>query len=389
MSVLRCRACGNEYEPSLTGQLAEQPCPRCGERPGTDRYQPNSEQKPGSDGEAEQALIGPDGKPLPKKTDRGQDPSTGSVIAGYKLEKRVGDGATSAVYKAIDPANLEPVAVKVLSADQSGDHEAIERFSREARLARRIKHPNLVRVHGSGVDDHTGTHYLVMDLVEGVTLEALVAKQGRLPWRQALEFVFQVAQAVDALRRHGCVHRDIKPANILVADGVAKLTDLGFVKPISEAPNDRDALIMGTPAYMAPEQAIDAREATHAADVYALGATLFHALTGKAPFSGADGDAIMQSVLRDPTPSARELVPELPESIDLLVRWAMAKDPAKRPPDASTFSRAIENILGNPENTGTIKRARRRVELPLMHMLLVALVAAAMGALLVLLIVKH
>jgi serine/threonine-protein kinase len=384
MALLRCRACAHEYEPTA----ADQPCPRCGERPGTDSYRPDSAEPQANPESPAQALQGPDGAPPPpsnrKTTER--DPSTGAVIAGYRLEQRVGDGATSAVYKAIGQDSGEQVAVKVLSADQLSDQEAIERFSREARLARRIKHPNLVHVHRSGVDDHTGTHYLVMDLIEGETLEAMIRRQGRLRWRQALEFIFQVAQAVEALERHGCVHRDIKPANILVSEGVAKLTDLGFVKPTSEAPNDRDALIMGTPAYMAPEQAVDAREATHSADVYALGATLYHALAGQPPYTGRDGDEIIAKVMRqEPTP-LRELAPDVPESAAMLVRWAMAKDSGKRPQDAAEFSRAIHSVLGNPENTENIKRARRRSSMLVLQMLVVALFAAVVGALLVLLI---
>jgi serine/threonine-protein kinase len=384
MALLRCRACSHEYEPTA----GDQPCPRCGERPGTDSYRPDSE-APGSGAHPElppQALQGRDGAPPPARKTTDRDPSTGAVIAGYRLEQRVGDGATSAVYKAIGQDSGEQVAVKVLSSTQLADQEAIERFSREARLARRIKHPNLVHVHRSGVDDHTGTHYLVMDLIEGETLEGLIRREGRLRWRQALEFVFQVAQAVDALQRHGCVHRDIKPANILVSEGVAKLTDLGFVKPTSEAPNDRDALIMGTPAYMAPEQAVDAREATHAADVYALGATLYHALSGNPPFTGKDGDDIIAKVMRQEPPPLREVAPDVPESAAMLVRWAMSKDPAKRPKDAAELSRALQTVLGNPENTDNIKRARRRSSMIVLQMLVVALFAAVIGGMLVLLI---
>jgi serine/threonine-protein kinase len=381
MAHLVCRACAHEYD----NEKADTPCPRCGERPGSDTFPTpaNEAGEPALQQKTERRAS------TRSSTKSDKDPSTGSVIAGYKLEQRVGDGATSAVYKAIDPASAEQVAVKVLSVRQSQDSEAIERFSREARLARRIKHPNLVHVRDSGVDHLSGAHYLVMDFVAGETLEALIRREGPLPWRQALEYVFQVAQAVDLLRRHGCVHRDIKPANILIADGVAKLTDLGFVKPVSEAPNDHDALIMGTPAYMAPEQAIDAREATHAADVYALGATLYHALTGSAPFSGSDGDEIMQRVLKERPPPPLELAPELPESVDMLVRWAMSKDPQQRPIDAAAFGRSIAGILGNPENTDTILRARRRWPLGLLPFIAVAIAAAAIGVVATLLLSRR
>ncbi len=385
---LRCVSCDHDY----SGEDARTPCPRCG-KPATDSYRPaparaRARASDGTIGEGSGSGAAAIEAPTkdPSTSARHLEPGPGTMVNGYRLEERVGDGATSAVYRAIDPKNDAKVAVKMLSAKDSGDHEALERFSREARLARRIKHPNLVHVHDSGVDDQTGRHYLVMDLVEGETLAEMIERERRLGWRQALEFVYQIAQAVDLLRRHGCVHRDIKPANILIADGVAKLTDLGFVKPVSESPNDRDALIMGTPAYMAPEQTVDAREATHAADVYALGATLYHALTGQAPFGGGTADQIMAKVQRETPTPPRVLVPSLPESVELLVTWSMAKDPSKRPPDANAFSRSIGVILGNPDNTDNIKRARARVTRPLVQVVVVVVSAGILAALFVLLL---
>ncbi len=338
-------------------------CPQCGCAPVGDDYQP--------DVQASDTATAP-----------GKDPGTGKVVAGYRLEKRVGDGATSAVYKAItqNDATADAVAVKVLSNRESHDHDALERFSREARLARRIKHPNLVHVHASGIDDSSGAHYLVMDLVEGETLEAIIQREGRLPWRQAVEYVFQVAQAVDHLRRHGCVHRDIKPGNILIAQGVAKLTDLGFVKPVSEGPIADETLVMGTPSYMAPEQCVDARQATHAADVYALGATLFHAITGRLPFVGADAEAIMLSVQRDPPPSARSLVADLPKAVDQLIAWALEKRPERRPENAAAYARAMTMVLSNPDTRAWISRARLKHRRRALTIAAIALGAAALIA---------
>jgi serine/threonine protein kinase len=341
-AMVRCVVCGREYE-------AEQPldpCPHCAPGPS-----PRSTT-------ADEARGGTRAFGHNLRFARPKDPTTGSIVAGYTLQERVGDGATSAVYRALDDKGT-PLAVKVLSGNQSGDHEALERFNREARLARRIKHPNLVRVHESGQDEKSGAHYLVMDLVEGETLATLIGRNQRIPWRSALELMYQITQAVALLHKHGCVHRDIKPSNILIADGVAKLTDLGFVKPSSEVPNDRDLLIMGTPAYMAPEQAVDAREATPASDVYAIGATLYHALTGQPPFSSADGVDIMGRILREIPPSPAELVDQLPPSVDMLVCWAMRKDPQTRPADASTLCQAMQRILSNPSNALGIARARR------------------------------
>jgi len=336
--MARCIRCGLEYEV----EQPLDPCPRCTRLSTPAPSSASSRRSTGHN----------------LRQARAKDPTTGSVIAGYKLQERVGDGATSAVYRALDDHGT-PLAVKVLSGTQNRDSDTLERFNREARLARRIKHPNLVRVHDSGKDEHSGAHYLVMDLVEGETLASLIKRQDRLAWRQALELIFQVTQAVALLHKHGCVHRDIKPSNILVADGVAKLTDLGFVKPINEVPNDQDLLIMGTPAYMAPEQAVDAREATAVSDVYALGATLYHALTGEAPYQSIDGEDIMGRILRETPPPVGDLVDDVPHSVELLVAWAMSKDPQARPADASTLCLAMQRVLGNPANSLVIARAQR------------------------------
>ena len=365
--MARCPVCKLEF----AAQQADERCPRCA-RTGRDLAQDD-----------ETAYL-PQEAPVAAGAHAAgrHDPTTGTVIAGYRLTERVGDGATSSVYRAIGERDTPPVAVKVLSSRQDGDQEALERFNREAKLARRIKHPNLVRVHDSGQDEATGAHYLVMDLVEGRTLEAIIKEQGPLPWRQALELMYQITQAVAQLHKHGCVHRDIKPSNILIDKGVAKLTDLGFVKPVNEIPNDQDALIMGTPPYMAPEQTIDAREATHAADVYALGATLYHALTGQPPFGKGDTSKILERIRRAEPAPPETLVKGLPRSVCHLVQWSMEKNPRSRPADAATLCLAIERILGNPENMQSIERARLRSWIeqywlwPLVGALLLAMVLA-------------
>jgi eukaryotic-like serine/threonine-protein kinase len=337
--LLRCDACEHEY----TADRVEVPCPRCGV---VDRA--SYREAPAT------------------------EPGTGAIVGGYRLEKRVGDGATSSVYKAIDPARDGTVAVKVLSRSEAVDREAIERFTREARLARRLKHPHLVHVHDSGVDDETGAHYIVMDLVEGLSLDALVERDGPLPWRRAAEFVCQVAAAVEHLHGHGCVHRDIKPGNILIGDGVAKLTDLGFVKPESESPKENETLIMGTPSYMAPEQVVDAREAGPAADVYALGATLFFAVTGRAPFQGANAEEIMGKVEKERPVSVTTLATGLPPPLASLIEWAMAKDVGDRPESATSFAQSLAAIVADPRATSALARRHRHHPLAMAAMLLIA-----------------
>jgi serine/threonine-protein kinase len=278
------------------------------------------------------------------------DKLVGQVIGGCRLERRLGAGALGAVYEATQTSLNRRVAIKLLSSKAAQNETLVKRFRREARLAAQIQHANVVAVYDHGFD--RGVHFLIMEFVDGGTLANRIEESGRLPWRQAAAVLVQVGQALALLKEHGIVHRDIKPANILVtADGVAKLADLGLARQEDPGEGEQSLLtmrgtMMGSPAYMAPEQARDAATASHPADVYSLGATFYHAVTGQPPFRGRNLMEIVQQVLDQPPTPPRELVPDLPQGIEDLILLLLEKAPEDRPQDpaemVATATRAID-----------------------------------------------
>ena len=227
-----------------------------------------------------------------------------------------------------------PVAIKTLPP-----HLAVmgagfdQRFITEARTAAKINHANVVRVYDAGDDD--GVQYLVMELVEGGSVQDLLDENdGPLPPERAVAIALQVAHALAAAAKYGIVHRDIKPDNIMLdKDGTAKLSDLGLAKEIEglDGPSlTGTGMAMGSPSYMAPEQAEDAKSVDVRADIYSLGASLYHMATGKVPFSGTSSLSVMLKHISEPLPDPREKNPALPENVCGIIRKMMAKKPDDR-----------------------------------------------------------
>lgn len=304
------------------------------------------------------------GKPLSAKP---PDPLVGRTIGGCKLIKRIGMGAMAVVYEAEQLSSKQPVAVKMLTGEASKDEENGRRFAREAELCMGIKHPNIVAVQSHGCENKI--FFMIMELVDGETMEALIDQQGAVPWRQVAHLILQIAQALDHLDKLGIIHRDIKPGNILLTKGgVAKLLDLGFAKKLGDGDSDRmraqqseltmQGVSMGSPAYMPPEQVLDAKNADVTADIYSLGATFFHAITGQTPFNGKTAYEIMEKVLRQPPPQANKLVPGTPKAISQLIEWTMQKDPILRPAAAADFIRELEVAMFAPDDSKRIKKLR-------------------------------
>ena len=292
------------------------------------------------------------------------DPLVGRTIAGYQLLKRLGVGAHAAVYEARPLAGGNAAALKMLTREAAQDQENIQRFTREAELAASLDHPHLVKVFGHG--EERGIYWMAMELVAGSSLEDILDSKGRLEWKAACHLIQQIAQALGYLAVRDIIHRDVKPANILLTrSGTAKLADFGFAKDLNCAPGEAAqggltmaGMAMGSPAYMAPEQVLDAKTATAKSDLYGLGASLYHAICGDTPFTGKNAYQVMESVLKDAPTPPRHLVADLPEGICALLDWVLAKDPDDRPRDAEQFATEITATMAAPADAARIAALR-------------------------------
>ena len=274
----------------------------------------------------------------------GDDGSVPSM-EGYDSFSLIGRGGMASVWRARQMSLDRPVAVKILDAEQSASDEDIDRFQSEARSAARMSHPGLVQVYDAFY--RGGRFCLVMELVEGSTMGAQIRRRGRFSQDEALRVAADVADALGyAWDRLRLVHCDIKPENILIgADGAAKVTDFGLSRSLSSLAarraGDEEAYVFGTPAYMPPEQCTGEPDLKPQADMYALGATLYHAVTGHRLFEATDPEDVMRSQVEeqvdDPTGFAPELTPFFCDFLERL----LAKDAANRFP---TWAAVLDSI---------------------------------------------
>jgi serine/threonine-protein kinase len=239
-----------------------------------------------------------------------------------------------AVYKARQVSMDRLVALKILPPKLARDKEFAERFLRETRASARVNHENIVR--GIDAGPVGSTYYLAMEYVEGPSVREMIRSRGRLEPTEAVGIALQIARALAAASDAGLIHRDVKPDNILVTpEGVAKLCDLGLAHVVSAGGEGdpsltQDGMVLGTPHYMAPEQARGEPNLDSRTDIYALGATLYMMLTGRVPFDGPTSAAVMARQIRDPFPDPRALVPDCPESVIAVMRKMVAKERSER-----------------------------------------------------------
>ena len=255
-------------------------------------------------------------------------------LKGYRITQLVGRGGMAAVFRAEDISLGKVVAVKVLLPDFSSSQSYLARFSREARIAARLTHPNTVQVFGAGETE--GVHYLVMEYVEGETVSSIIRRKGRIPEGEALDIAIQVSDALEEAARMGIVHRDIKPGNIIISKwGVPKLADFGIAKEFTDLRDPRIQMsltlgVVGTPTYMSPEQARGARKLDLRSDIYSLGATLYHMVGGDLPVHANTPLETMVRVVSEPPRSPRTAYPELSEETAAVICRMMAKGPEDR-----------------------------------------------------------
>jgi predicted Ser/Thr protein kinase len=277
------------------------------------------------------------------------DDLTGKQLGTYQIVEELGRGGMAVVYRAYQPSLNRYVAIKVLPPQLSFDDGFVQRFRREAQAAARLRHPNIVVVHD--VAQHEGIHYIVMEYLAGRTLKQVIEQDGPLPLSQATRIVEQVASALDYAHLQGFVHRDVKPSNIFVDQSHhVTLTDFGIAKAASESePLTRTGLIMGTPEYMAPEQA-EGSSVDHRTDLYALGIVLYHMLVGRLPFQGTTPHATLHAVIYEPPPPLRRIDPSISPAIEAVALRAIAKQPSQRFQRGADLVAALRTAMaGGPE----------------------------------------
>jgi serine/threonine-protein kinase len=260
-------------------------------------------------------------------------PLIGTQLGVYQIEALLGSGGMATVYRGLDLQLQRPVAIKVLAPTLAGDPDYVRRFKREAQLIASLQHPNVARIYAFG--EQHGAPYMVQEFLPGLTLEQrlrdLATTNALLPQETVLTILEQVAAALDAAHRLSVIHRDVKPANVIAnARGEYVLTDFGIARSATDTHYTQAGVVMGTPAYLAPEQAISSAALTPAVDSYALGVLLFQLATGKLPFTADTPTAVVLKHLYDTPPLVTQLRPELPPALDAVLQRALEKEPELR-----------------------------------------------------------
>jgi len=292
--------------------------------------------------------------------DTTDDPRIGKVIAGYRIEERVGRGGMGVVYRAEHLNLRRRAAIKIIAPDLAESEGFRERFTREARIAAALQHPNIVTVYDAGEVD--GLLYLAMQYIEGFDLSAMLRREGRLRPYRAVDVCRQVAAALDAAHAMGLIHRDVKPANVLIEGRTAFLTDFGLTKRLDGTHTEltRAGDVVGTIHYVAPEQ-IEGTQVSARSDVYSLGCLLYHCLSGQVPFARDTDVAVIYAHLSEDPPRLSTVRPELAGGLDAVIAKALDKSPDRRFPtcgDLINAARAVIDAAGPLADTSPPRSAR-------------------------------
>jgi len=277
-----------------------------------------------------------------------------NIVGGFRLVRPVGQGALGTVWEAEQLSLGKRVAVKILRPDLAQDKQLVERFVREAQAAAKLVHPNIVQAIDAGEDN--GTYFFAMEFVEGRNLKDILARHGKLSEAMVLNVARAVAEGLAAAASQGFVHGDIKPANLMLTpDGQLKIADFGLARPFSQS-----RPIGGTPHYMAPEAVTGEGPVDIRSDLYSLGATMFHLLTGRPPFEGQSVKDILKAHLVQPVPDPRSSRPDISVRTAQIVKKLLAKDPSKRPQSPQV----LLDMLARVSSKGTPSKEPRRAEIP-------------------------
>jgi eukaryotic-like serine/threonine-protein kinase len=278
----------------------------------------------------------------------------GQRVGKYRVESRLGRGGMGTVYKAVDETLEREVAIKCLNADL-GDPDLLKRFRAEAITLARLNHPNIATLFE--LAEHDGQLLMVMEFVRGETFDRVAQREGSMPVGRAAQLCIQVLDALEHAHRAGIVHRDLKPANLMLTEsGLVKVMDFGLARMIGTEHLTNDGYMVGTPAYMSPEQVLG-REIDGRADLYAMGVVLFRLLTSQLPFKADSGIAMVQHQLNDPPTPVRQLRSELSVACEELLMRALSKQPSERFPSADDFRSALVRLDPSIAGTGVSRVA--------------------------------
>lgn len=277
----------------------------------------------------EQTADFQEGEPTPEPVAPAEGPKA-TVLGGYRLLRKLGEGGMGAVYQAEHVETGKPAAVKVMSQSLTNNPAFLHRFRREQEVMAKLDHPNVLRWYAAGESD--GTQYLVMELVDGGTLHSWRKKLGSFSVGDALHVVIRTAYGLMHAHNHQLVHRDVKPDNVLLTrDGEIKVADLGLAKAVhDEVSVTRTGTGAGTPLYMGPEQFRDAKNVDHRTDIYALGCMLYVFLTGQQPFAGETYVEMFKAKMKGTFTPAGKLNPAVPPQLDRILDKMMAATPELR-----------------------------------------------------------
>ena len=270
-----------------------------------------------------------------------------SALEGrYQILQELGRGGMGIVFQAHDKQLNEQVAIKILSPLLSNDTDALDRMKREVSAARRITHPNVIRIHD--IAETKGLHYVSMEYFYGTTLKEHIRHGGSLSMMESYNIASQICDGLEEAHKQGVIHRDLKSQNIIIApSGHLKIIDFGLAHSAHLQGMTATGLIMGTPEYMAPEQ-VAGKRVDERADIYALGIILYELFTGRVPFSGDSAIAVGFMQMKDPPRPPREINPQLPEEIETVILKCLEKEPAARYASVAQVKTALEKAVRSP-----------------------------------------
>lgn len=267
-------------------------------------------------------------------------------LGKFEIRRKIGSGGMGTVYLAFDAELKRTIALKVLPREKAHNPTLVKRFKAEAQAAAHLKHDHIVTVYEAGkIDDYL---YIALEYVEGCNVHDLISHRGPFSVRRSAEIIRQVTEALEHIHQRNIVHRDIKPSNLLITrDGVVKVTDLGLARSMDEADTSgitRDGTTVGTVDYMAPEQARNSRSADIRSDLYSLGCTWYHMLTGEPPYSAGSLTSKLQAHVTEPIPDPRAKREAVPDAVAAVLRRMMAKKPIDRYSDPGSVLDDLEQL---------------------------------------------